>query len=101
MHAVITLLEGFVGPNGPQFVDSYSALTAWVHSSKTCALAETVFQRTMFIDPHAELIELFEKHLMQTLTTTQRVQILLPVLEQHHKTTGWRQTLEKVLATNR
>jgi hypothetical protein len=93
LRELVRLLHGFIGPRDPLFTPVYRALVA-----PRVKPAEHIM-RNMHIDPERDLVLLYEQHALQTLTPTERDQVILPVLEARHATRGWRATLLAILAS--
>ncbi len=97
-HALVRLLARQIGPHLPQPIRTYQALVEWLE--RPAAAEEPTgraIQRTMFIDPRAEALELFEQQALQTLAPTRLIEIVLPVLERKHATRGWTETFQAIL----
>jgi hypothetical protein len=97
IRAIIRFLGAFIGNQGPQFTRVYKQLADWLKVSKETKNDKTRLTRTMYINPKEELLDLFEQHLLQTLAPTERIKIILPILENHYETDGWMPTLNKIL----
>ena len=98
VHASVRLLSCHIGPHGPQFIEAHQALVAWLALPPTQTLPgpRQIF-RTMYIDPRSELIDLFVQQALQTLMPTKLIEVLLPVLEHEHGTSGWVETFDALL----
>jgi hypothetical protein len=95
VHALVDFLYEYLGPREQQLKAVYRELVSWLVSPSKPDGPRTVpmIMRNMYINPRAELIELFEQNALQTLTPSERDLIYLPALERHHQTEGWKATL--------
>ena len=108
LRAVVRLLGCFIGPEAPPLTSVYRELVRVLQApageadggeddageqDASSGEVRPGIMRNMFINPRREAIDLFEQIALQSLHPGDRELAILPVLEEHNETRGWRDTV--------
>lgn len=98
VHALAGFLGAQQGPQDPPLTGIYRELVEWMRGPSAPEGPRTLrmIMRTRYINPREELVELFEHNALQSAEPTERDRLVLPILEEQHRTSGWRDTVAAI-----